>query len=156
MSANLTLNINLSNMAVSQWCNYNFNSFCRIGDKFFGANDSGLFELTGDDDAGTYISAFFELILSDFGVSSMKRIRTIYIGGEADGGLALTVKDDEDNSRSYPLYLTSGNKQSSGKVKVDRDGVGRYWSVSIKNTSGKYFAIDNIEILTTILGRKPR
>ena len=156
MSDKLTLNLNLVNMAVTQFCNYDFNSFCKIGGKYFGANDSGIFELTGDDDADSNINAFFELILSDFGISNMKRIRSLYVGGESDGSLTVTLKDDENNSRTYNLNLTSGNKQSSAKVSVGRDGLGRYWQVRIDNVSGVYFAIDFIEVLAVILGRKPR
>jgi hypothetical protein len=31
MAGKLTLNINLSNMAVTQFCDYDYNSFCKIG-----------------------------------------------------------------------------------------------------------------------------
>lgn len=152
----LILNINLSNLATTQYCYYDFNSFCKIGEKYYGASDSGIFELTGEDDAGTNIDAFFELIVSDFGVSNMKRIRTVYIGGESDGALKLTLKDDESNSREYTVNLTSGSKQSSAKVPISRDGTGRYWQIRIDNKNGAYFAIDFIELLAIILGRKPR
>lgn len=150
------LNINLSNMAISQYCNFNFNSFCKVGEKYFGASEDGIFELTGDDDNGTNIDSFFELLLSDFGISNMKRIRTAYVGGEANGALMLTVKDDENNLRVYALNLTSGNVQSSGKVSVGRDGIGRYWQVRIDNVAGCYFAVGDIEALMIVLGRKPR
>ena len=156
MSDKLTLNVNLSNLAVTQFCYYDFNSFCKIGDKYFGASEDGIFELIGNDDAGANIDAFFELITSDFGISNMKRIRSMYVGGEADNTLTLTLKDDENNSRTYNLDLTSGSKQSSAKVSVGRDGIGRYWQVRIDNISGAYFAIDFIEALAVILGRKPK
>lgn len=156
MSDKLTLSINLSNMAVVQYCDYDFNSFCKIAGKYYGSNENGIFLLDGDDDAGTGIDAFAELPLSDFGISNMKRIRAVYVGGEANGGLTLTLKDDENNSRTYVLNLTSGNKQSSGKVNVGRDGLSRYWQTRIDNIGGAYFAIDAIEVLAIILGRKPR
>ncbi len=158
MSEKLTLNINLSNMAVVQYCNYNFNSFCKIGDKYFGASDSGIFELIGNNDAGTDIDAFFELIVSDFGISNVKRIRSIYIGYEAKGDLTITVKDNENNARTYTLsYIPSAyDRQTGGKVNVGRDGLGRYWQIRIDNKSGCFFAIDSIEVLAVILGRKPR
>ena len=156
MSDKLTLSVNLSNPSIVQWCDFDFNSFCRIGEKFYGANDSGIFELTGDSDNGENIDAFFELLNSDFGISNMKKIRSMYVGGEANGGLTLTLKDDENNLRLYTLNLTSGNVQSSGKVAVDRAGIGRYWQIRIDNVGGAYFAIDSIEVLAIILGRKPR
>lgn len=156
MANKFCLNVNLSNLSITQYCGFNFNSFCQIGDSYFGADSTGIYELIGNDDAGANIDSFFELVLSDFGISNMKRIRFVYVGGEADGKLTLTLKDDEDNSRSYDLRLTTGSKQSSGKVDVGRDGQGRYWQVRIDNTSGVYFAIDSIELLTIIIGRKPR
>lgn len=152
----LTLAINLSNFAVTQYCNYNFNSFAKIGNNYIGASEDGLFVLGGDKDVEADINAFFELIVSDLGITNIKRIRAVYVGGEANGDLTLTVKDDEDNERSYPLRLTSNSKQSSVKVEIDRDGQGRYWQVRIDNTNGVYFAIDSIESLITILGKKPR
>lgn len=156
MASKLCLNINLSNFSVTQYCGFDFNSFCRIGDSYFGASDTGIYELIGDNDAGISIDAFFELIVSDWGLPAMKRIRTVYIGGESDGALKLTLKDDEDNSREYTVNLISGSKQSSAKIPVGRDGIGRYWQVRIDNKTGAYFAIDSIELLMIVLGRKPR
>ena len=153
---NLTLSVNLSNLAFTQYCNFNFNSFCKIGSKNYSANDAGIFELTGNTDAGANIDSFFELVLSDFGIANMKRVRSIYVGGESEGQLTLTLKDDEDNSRPYSFSLASDSKQISGKIDIGRDGQGRYWQTRIDNTSGCYFAIDLIELSITVLGRKPR
>lgn len=143
-------------MAVTQFCNFNFNSFCKINGKHYGANDSGIFKLTGNDDAGTDIDAFFELIVSDFGISNMKRPRSAYVGGESEGRLTFTLKDNEANQRTYSFNLDTGSKQSSGKIDIGRDGQGRYWQVRIDNTNGVYFAVDFIELVAFILGRKPR
>ena len=156
MTEKFVLNINLSNLSVTQFCSYNFNSFCKIGDKHYGANDSGIFELTGNDDTGINIDAFFELIVSDFGISNVKRIRKIYAGYEAKGDLIVTTKDNEDNARSYTLSYLDYNKQNGGQVNVGRDGLGRYWQIRVDNINGCYFAIDNIELVLTILGRNPR
>ena len=156
MSNKLALNINLSSLSVTQFCDYSYNSFFEIAGKYYGASDAGIFELTGNTDNGTNIDSFFELVLSDFGISNMKRIRSVYVGGESDGALTLTVKNDENNLRLYVLNLTSGNKQSGAKVGVGRDGISRYWQVRIDNVSGCYFAVDSIEVLLTVLGRKPR
>lgn len=158
MAEKTVLNINLTNLAVTQFCNYNFNSFCKIGNKYFGASDSGIFELTGNDDAGTDIDAFFELLVSDFGIDNVKRLRSIYVGYEAKGDLIITVKDNENNARTYTLsYITSAyDRQTGGKVNIGRDGLGRYWQIRIDNVNGAYFAIDSIKALLVILGRKPR
>ncbi len=152
----LTLNINLSILAATQFCNYNFNSFCKIGDKYFGASDSGIFELEGDKDNGINIDAFFELPVSDFGIVNVKRIRKLYVGYEAKDDLIATVKDNEDNTRSYTLSYLDYDRQNGGQVDVGRDGLGRYWQIRIDNTNGCYFAVDSIDLLLVILGKKPR
>lgn len=152
----LTLCINLSNMAVTQYCEYNFNSFCKIGDKHYGATDDGIFELVGDDDNGEDIDAWFELPMSDFGISNVKKLRRIYLGYEATGDLIIKVKDNEDNERPYPLDNIALDKQVGGEVTIERDQLGRYWGLRIDNVRGAYFAIDSIEVVPVILGRKPR
>lgn len=154
----IALDINLTNMAVMQYCNYSFNSFCKIGDKYFGATTSGIFELSGDSDNGSIIGAFFELVVSDFGISNVKRIRSVYVGYEAKGDLLVTVKDNEDNKRSYTLehIFSSYDRQTGGRCSVGRDGLGRYWQIRIDNVEGVYFAVDTIELALIILGRKPR
>lgn len=152
----LTLCINLANMAITQYCDYNFNSFCKIGDKHYGATDDGIFELVGDDDAGEDIDAWFELPISDFGISNVKRLRRIYVGYEATGDLTVKVKDNEDNERSYPLDNIALDKQIGGEVTIERDQLGRYWGLRIDNVRGAYFAVDSIEVVPVILGRKPR
>ncbi len=156
MAEKLTLNMNLSNLAITQFCNYNFNSFCKIGSKYFGASDSGIFELSGNNDNGTSIDAFFELLVSDFGISNVKRIRKIYVGYEAKGNLIVTVKDNEDNTRSYTLPYLDYDRQNNSQVNVGRDGLGKYWQIKISNINGCYFAVDSIDILPVVLGNKPR
>lgn len=152
------LNTNLSNFSSSQFCNYNFNSFCKIGAKYFGASEDGIFEMTGDSDDGTEIDAFFELAVSDFGISNVKRLRSVFVGCEMKGDLTVKVKDNENNERTYVLSHIAYERdhQTGAKAFIGRDGLGRYWQVRIDNTNGCYFAVDSIEVGAVILGKKPR
>ena len=96
----IAITIRLENQAISQYDHYDFNSFCKIGDTYLGANSSGIFTLGGDDDNGTDINAIFALILSDWGVSNVKRIRKIFLGYETNGSLTVKVRNEEGNERS--------------------------------------------------------
>lgn len=151
-----TLVAELSNLAVTQYCNFGFNSFCKIGNTVIAANENGIYSLGGNTDAGSEIPAYFELQPSDWGISNLKRIRTVYIGYETKGALTLALKDDEDNERSYPLSRFKYDRQTGQQVHIGRDGQGRYWSVKISNVSGCSFSVDSIEVLPIILNRKPR
>jgi hypothetical protein len=157
MADYLGLCLNLKGGQLSQWANYNFNSMTKIGNQYVGAGENGLMQLnTGDDDAGSAIEAFFELVTSDWGIPGQKRVRSWYVGYEADGDLMLTVKDDDGNERAYLLEPNhSDNQQHGAKVWGARDGKGRYWMVRIDNVNGSDFSIDDIKILPIVLNSKP-
>ncbi len=153
----LGLCMQLRRVAVSQFANYNFNSMCRFGGSYIGANENGIFVLdSGDTDNTENIEAFFELLTSDWGIIKEKNIRSIFLGYEADGRLILKIKDDDDNEREFTLPAAVGdNKQVSAKVNPGRDGKGRYWMLRIENVEGSDFSIDAISALVILLNRRP-
>lgn len=153
----LGLCIELTGSRVSQYEGYDFNSMAKFGDVYLGAGDSGIMILdSGHLDGTTKIEAFFELPTSDFGSEAQKRIRTVHLGGETNGELMLTVKDDDGNERSFLAEPNhSGNQQHTIKVPIGRNGKGRYWMLRIENVNGSDFSIDSISILPILMGRKP-
>ena len=157
MANYLGICLELSGFRPSQYASYNFNSMCKFGDKYLGANENGIFELdNGDLDGLADVDAFFELATSDFGSANQKRIRSAYIGYEANGDLLLTVKDDEDNERTFNLEANHlDNMQHSAKVPIGRNGKGRYYTFRFDNIAGSDFSVDSIKIIPVILNRKP-
>lgn len=147
--------MNILNSATTQFTNYNFNSICKFGETYLGATDSGLFVLnSGSKDNTTNISARFRTMTNDFGASNQKRIRTVYINGEGNGDVKLTVRNDEANSREYTFEL-SEQFQKGYKKNIGRDGKGRHWDFEFANVDGSDFSIDLIEAIPIILNRKP-
>jgi len=154
----LTLAVNLKNLALTQYVNYNFNSYSEINGVKIGFNESGVFELdkVGDDD-GVDIAAFAELVRSDWGSPSLKRLRKIYVGYEAEGRLKLTFKTDEGREEVYNLEPTlSLEKQGSSSTEGRRSQKGRYWEVKVENTKGCDFSLDAIDITPVVLTNKPK
>jgi hypothetical protein len=153
----LGLCIEYTGLRLSQYGNYNFNSICKFNGAYLGASSSGIFALdSGHTDNGTDIEAFFELVTSDFGSENQKRIRSLYIGYEANGELVLTLTDDEGNSRPYTLTpIFPDGSEHGQKIGVGRDGKGRYWMVKIENVGGADFSVDKILAIPVVLGRKP-
>lgn len=142
---------------VSQYEGYNFNSMCKFEDVYLGAGDNGIMVLdSGHSDNTSKIEAFFELVTSDFGSEHQKRIRSVYIGGETNGELQLTLKDDDENERHFVISPNhSGNQQHTMKVSAGRNGKGRYWMFRIDNVNGSDFSVDSITILPILMNRKP-
>jgi hypothetical protein len=160
MADHLTLVMNLRRKAVSQYCDYNFNSMIKFNGAYLGASDDGIFEIfTGDGDGaeGDPIAAYFELPRSDFGMPNMKRFRKIYLGYKADGSLQVTVTDD-NGTVTGPVTIApyASDKQSHQTAPVSRSKQGAYWQMKVANVAGADFTIDSIEALINVLGRKPR
>lgn len=151
-----TLCVNLRNVAVSQYGNFDFNSFAMIGGKLYGASDDGLFLLEGDDDDGVAIPALLELVKTDFGSSHQKRLRKGFVGYETAGELSLTTLNDDGNSRTVTLPTTrTAMEQQGSRLPVTREGKGRYWTLRIENVLGCDFSLDHIEVTEYTLNRKP-
>lgn len=157
MAEQLGLALAFRKIAPSQYANYNFNSMCKFGDVYLGANKGGIFILdSGDSDNNKEIDAAIELFTTDFGIPNQKRIRSFFVGYETDGDITFTVKDDDANERAKTLTgSVAGNKQVSGKVNPGRDGKGRYWMTRIDNVDGSDFSIDTITAVLIVLPKKP-
>lgn len=153
----LGLCVELSGSRASQYAGYNFNSMCRFGEVYLGADDNGIAVLdSGHLDRTAKVEAFFELPTTDFGSDLQKRIRKAYIGGETNGELMLTVKDDDGNERSFVITPShSGNQQHTMAVPIGRGGKGRYWMLRIDNVNGSDFSVDSMSVLPILMARKP-
>lgn len=154
----MCLCLSLSGNQLSQFTNYNYNSICKFHGKYYGASDSGIFELdTGDLDDTATIHAYFELPVSDWGVDNQKRIRSAHLGVESNGELLLTLTDDE--GRSYPYTVTPNqvsHKQHGTKITAGRNnGKGRYWQLRVDNIDGADFSVNSISVYPVILNTRP-
>lgn len=157
MADYLGLCIELSGSRGSQYAGYNFNSMCKFGEVYLGADDNGIVVLdSGNLDRTAKVEAFFELPTTDFGIDLQKRIRSAYVGGEVNGELMLTVKDDDGNARQFSIMPAhSGNQQHSMKTGIGRNGKGRYWMFRIDNVNGSDFSVDSISVLPILMARRP-
>jgi len=154
----LILATNLKNLAITQYTNYNFNSFAKIGDTHVGFSEDGIYELdNASDDDGTDIDAFAELVRSDWGIPNGKRVRKMYVGYEADGKLQFTLTSDEGVVEVYTLQPTITDlKQDGGVINGRRRQRGRYWEEKISNTLGCDFSLDAIDVIPVVLANNLR
>lgn len=139
----------------TQYFGWPFNSMAKIGNKYFGAGPNGLYQIGGDDDAGVAIGAEIESGVTDLGSPNQKRIRCVYLGGQFDGDMVLTTKDDAENERVYAVPGPDGDNQRSLKVPVGRDGKGRYWQLRLENEDGTDFSLDAMDVSFLVLARRP-
>jgi len=154
----LAVCIELGGIRISQFKNFNFNSMCKFGDIYLGANEDGLFVLdSSDKDVASDIDAHVKLAVTDFGVSNQKRVRKLFVGYRTDGVLRFTVTGDERREAIVDLDSAAGSLAiHNQKVPIGRDVKGKYLGLKIENIKGSDFTVDNVHMVPIVLGTKPQ
>jgi hypothetical protein len=153
-----TIRTNLYINASTQYTNFNFTSMCMFNGVVLGAGASGLFKLCcSDTDNAVAIDAYFIPYTVDFNDDHHKRLRRVYIGGNLDGDLKLTVTGN-GNSVNGPYTITYN---ASETVQVKMFAIARskgykwvYADFKFENVNGSFFAIDSIRTLYSIHSRR--
>jgi len=151
----LSIATNLKRMASTQYSNFNFNSMCMFNGVALGANSDGIYSLfDADDDDGTDIDAFFELLTTDFGTLKTKKVRFVHVGLESSGDLKIKFQVDEGTEQSFIIPAKKIGQLQHRAYRVDgrNDLRGTYWRARVENTGGCDFSVDSIEAVLMILG----
>ena len=149
----LGLCLNLKLNAISQYANYDFNSFCMFNGKPLAASADGIFELdSAQTDHGALIDAFVELVSTDFGTSNPKRIRSALIGYETSGYLVCKVKTDDNIEVVYEMQPDkTAQKKYAEKLPMSRHQRGVTWMFRVENRDGCDFSLDAIDLVLVLL-----
>lgn len=146
--------LNTKGNTLTEYDNFNFNSFCNFKGKTLGANSSGIMSLDdSSDDAGTAINAQFCIGVTDFKLPNIKKIHDAYISVKGDGGLILSVITDDGLESGYPITISSARTKPV-KTHVGKGKKGRYWTLALQNIGGADFDLENINLNVELLPRK--
>jgi len=153
-----TVRTNLTNTASTQYTNFDFTSMCMFNGVKLGAGPEGLFKLCcSDTDNGVNIDAYFIPYTVDFDDNHPKRLRRVYVAGEFNGQLNLTVTGNGDSINGpYTITPNAGETKQVKMFAINR-GVGYKWvyaDFKFENVSGSFFAVDSILALYSIHHRR--
>jgi len=123
----------------SVYSGFNFNSFCVFENRAFGANDTGIYELTGTTDDGTAIHSGIVLSETEFGSPNKKRFRRGYIG--VSGNSPVMVLECEDGKRE--VYSID----DQGKVVFSSELKSKKWKLSIAD----FDTLSTVKLVPVIL-----
>lgn len=140
--------VNTASLAPSEYRNFDFNSMARLGDRYYGVNDEGLFLLDGSDDAGDPIEASILTGQLDFGSSYLKRCEYAHVGYTASGELVMKVITTQDGARTerwYKAKTTVAGDDREGRFKLGKGVKSRYWQFEWVNVEGADFELDRVE-----------
>lgn len=148
--------MNTETTAASWYDNYDFESIAQIQDKVLAVGPDGLYELSGDDDAGDQVDAELVGGFLDFGSANQKHVDALYFGYTSEGKLAVTAETKDSGHSPYTYYLeqrpTSAPK--NGRVVPGKGMVGRYWRFTIRNVAGADFEVYSSAIDIAVSSRR--
>lgn len=133
--------LNTPKFAPSIYSNYNFNSYCSFEGKAYGANETGVFELTGDSDGGTPINTGVVFPKSVMGIPTGKRLRKGHLG--VAGGNPAIILEVEDGTRK--VFAVTHDKTIEGNRTVK----GREWKLSVTD----FDTLDFIKLIPVVLSK---
>ena len=161
-----TVVTNLRHSAVSNYLNFNFESFCEFPKGIFLATDSAgnLYQLysAAGSDAGTLIDAELEFGTADFGVDTKKNCVDGFINMRGSGAAQINalvdeVRDPNSDEEAPDIYTTIGEvdgRLRNYKFKMSRKREGKNWRFSIKSFNGSYLDVAEIAFFYDILSRR--
>lgn len=115
--------LNTPKFMPSMYSGFNFNSYCVFENRAFGANDTGIYELTGTTDAGSTIHDGVILSSTDFGSRNQKKFRRAYLGISGSSPV-MVVETEEGERRVY-------NIDTKGKAVISHELKSKKWKLSI-------------------------
>lgn len=137
---------------MTRYSGYDFNSFAKIGESYYGAKADGIYILEGPDDNGTAIDSSVNFGNLGFGSIERKALPYIYAGVASDGVLRLKVVAD---GQTY-YYVVRDNTQL---LKAHRFELGRglrasYYDLEIQSVGGTAFDLAEVEFYPVKLSRR--
>lgn len=143
--------LNTRTGAVSEYGNYAFNSFARVGNRYIGASASGLYDLTGDDDAGTPVVAVLKGGFLQFGGTHLSRLKAAYIAATGDEDtFVLKIETLDGATHTYQVDTRSGRNT---KVHMGKGMRARYFAYTLTST-GQDFTLDTLEFVPVVVQRR--
>lgn len=136
--------------AVTEYDDFVFNSFARVGNRYIGASSDGLYELIGDDDDGEQIIARMRSGYLQFGGTQLSRLKAAYIAARGEGEMFLKII--EGGGREY-VYRTDTRDMRSTKVHMGKGQKSRYFAFELV-TAGQDFDLDTIEFVPIVVPRR--
>lgn len=156
-ASRVTYVLQTERQALTKYTNFPFNSFAVFAGRYLGAGPDGIFELTGDTDAGTAIQAVARFGVTDLGSSRVKRVNHVYIGMRAPQGkkaMLLRVLTNETQQRDYGVKASISAGLHTTRVDLGQGVESRYWQFELRNRDGVDFSVDTVEVAPTPTRRR--
>lgn len=153
--------MNTESRALSTYSQYPFNSFAKIGGRYYGAHAGGIARLGGRDDMGEPIRARLRLGMSDLGDRLEKSFSDVFFGMAADGQMLLKTifvdkRSGEKNMAIYKVLARPAAVSRETRAKIGKGMKAVDWDFEIENVDGADFDLQTIQFYPTQMSRRTR
>ena len=146
----LTHVMNTVSTAVTAFENYQFNSFAKIGGKYYAADDTGLHRIDdGKLDETAAIQWAIQTGLLDFRSAMQKRMSDFYLAMRSEGDVTLTVSTDELDPYEYSLKPYEIETLKQRRDLIGKGMRGRYWQFGLSGDSDFDMDAYNMAVVDT-------
>lgn len=149
--------VSLDNQAVTEYENYDFNSFAVINGEAYGMGAAGIYKLEGADDAGAPINSRVRTGLNNLGTALKKRVPNVYVGYTTTGVLALKVVTTDSGVKKanyYTLRPLPKSEVTDNRFDVAKGLSSVYWQFEIANEDGAGFELDEVRAWRMLTNRR--
>lgn len=137
---NIVWATNLTSGRSVEYENYDFNSFFRLGNNYYGCAADGIYLLSGDKDVTTNIDAYVTSGVIDHGVNT--QVHDFYTLLRSDGDMELEVTVEETTRPDpYCIPYTNDDGMQRRRVMVGKGLNGNTWQFTLRNTEGCDFTL---------------
>jgi len=144
--------MNTKNLSVTRYTNYPFNSMAYLNGVLYGATSTGIYPLSGETDNGAIIPWQMRIEKFDMGIKDykkqafMNRMRYVWLTGEFNGDITVTMEDYVGNRYEYPGEIVTASAHEI-KVKIGRGLKSRYISIELApGEEGSNMILDHMEL----------
>ncbi len=151
---NKSVCMNAKTLSVTEYVNFNYNSYTFFNGQHIALNKTGIYELGGSDDNSSNIVASLKTGTIDTYGENINRLRDGYVTFRSDGDILLTTVGNETNVRLYPIANSGTNVIHERRIKGNTNTSGsfergikdRYFSFELSNVSGSSIDVDKLRI----------
>ena len=150
--------VNTMNNCHSRYTNYNFKSFFKLNDIYYGCNDYGIYKLSGSvyslgkDNTDTIIpdttiDAKIDTVISDFNQQETKAVEDAIVNARCDGEMTVEVSvNEQDFSDPFTITYQDQDGVYRKRVKIPRGYKGTNYQFRIRNDNGSDFTLFDFEV----------
>lgn len=139
-----TFTMNTRNNYVTEYTNFNFNSYALIGNEYYAAGPSGLYRLDGVSDSGNSIVWDIKTGQMDDKQIGLKRLPEILMALRATGPVKVRVWKDDNTYYDYVLPAVLSDTIHQARVQPGKGMRSRYYAVELIGMGNTFIELDSM------------